>query len=134
MKCRKLLLKFCTVFFSLAGLTGTAVSQSKSVFLTWQQAFDDLKWLKFSLEYVHPRLYKYDDKKTVDARFVNLEREIGNKISGTDFLSLITKANAAVHCGHLYTIAQGELEKELLNKKVLPFYIKCINNHNRLPN
>jgi Peptidase family S41 len=129
MNCRKLLLKFCTVFFSLTGLTDTAISQTKSIFLTRQQALEDLKWLKFSLEYVHPRLYKYDDKKTVDARFGNLERKIENEISGTDFLSLITKANAEVHCGHLYTIAQGELEKELLNKKVLPFYIKCIGNN-----
>jgi len=109
MKFKKSLLRFLIVFFALTALSKAAVSQSKPIFLTKRQALEDLHWLRFSLEYVHPRLYKYDDKKTVDARFDSLEKVIGNKISGLDFLALITKANAKVHCGHLYTIAQGDL-------------------------
>lgn len=127
MKFLKLPLRFLIVFFALTDLNNPALSQSKPLSLTKSQALEDLYWLQFSLEYVHPRLYKYDDRKTVDVRFDSLEKVIGNKISGLDFLALITKANAKVHCGHLYTIARGGLSKEVSDKKVLPFYLKIIN-------
>ena len=41
---------------------------------------------------------------------------------------LVSRTNAAVHCGHLYTIPQGQLAKEVLEKKVLPFHIKVLEN------
>ena len=37
--------------------------------LTRAQALEDLSWLRRSLEYVYPSLYKYDDKAAVDKRF-----------------------------------------------------------------
>lgn len=126
MKFKKPLLRFLIVFFALMASSKITISQNTPIFLTKSQALEDLYWLRFSLEYVHPRLYKYDDKKTVDARFDSLGKGIGQKISGLDFLALITKANAKVHCGHLYTIAQGDLSKEVLKKKVLPFYIQVV--------
>jgi len=98
----------------------------QSLTLTKEQAIEDFKWLRFAVEYVHPRLYKYDDKKTVDTRFDGLSKQINNEISGLDFLALVSKANAAVRCGHLYTIPQGQLEREVLEKKVLPFHIKVL--------
>lgn len=127
MKFKKSLRRILIIFLALTTLSSATISQKKPILLTKSQALEDLHWLRFSLEYVHPRLYKYDDKKTVDARFDSLERAIRNKISGLDFLALITKANAKVHCGHLYTIAQGDLSKEVSDKKVLPFYVKVIN-------
>ncbi len=126
MKSEKLLLKQIPTLIVLAILTINSVAQNSSLSLTKKQALEDLHWLRFSLEYVHPRLYKYDEKKAVDARFDSLAMSMGNKISGLDFLALITKANAKVHCGHLYTIPQGGLGKEVLEKKVMPFYIKVI--------
>ncbi len=126
MKFKKSLLGILPIFLALTTISNDAISQNKPVFLTKSQVLEDLHWLRFSLEYVHPRLYKYDTKKTVDARFDSLEKVIGKKISGLDFLALITKANAKVHCGHLYTIAQGNLSNEVLKKKVLPFYIRIV--------
>lgn len=114
------------IFFSL--LTAALFAQDKKLLLTKQQAIEDFNWLRFSLEYCHPRLYKYDDKKTVQERFDSLKGLIGNEITGLDFLSLISKMNASVRCGHLYTIPQKELEREVLEKKVLPFYIKVLSN------
>ncbi|OJJ15361.1 hypothetical protein BKI52_38760 [marine bacterium AO1-C] len=97
--------------------------------LTQKEAQEDLKWLRFSLEYVHPRLYKYDDKPTVDRRFDQASRGIENSgISGVRFLSLVSKLNAKVNCGHLYTIPQYGLRKEVLGKKVMPFYVKVIDS------
>jgi hypothetical protein len=118
--------KFYIIFFSLTVLGNHAVSQNKTISLTKAQALEDIRWLRLSLDYVHPRLYKYDDKATVDSRFDSLRNTIGNRISGMDFLALVTKANAQVHCGHLYTIAQGDLGKQLSEKKVLPFYVKIV--------
>lgn len=106
--------------------TNYSKAQAQPLVLTKEQALQDFKWLRFALEYVHPRLYKYEDKKTVDARFDSLNKQIKTKISGLDFLALVSKANAAVHCGHLYTIPQGKLSEEILEKKVLPFHIKVL--------
>lgn len=100
--------------------------QGQPLTLTKEQANEDFKALRFALEYVHPRLYKYDDKRTVDARFDSLSGRINNDISGLDFLALVSRTNAAVRCGHLYTIPQGQLAKEVLVKKVMPFHIKIL--------
>jgi hypothetical protein len=113
----------------LVNLITTNVSgQDRPLILSKNEALEDFKWLRFSLEYCHPRLYKFDDKKTVDARFDSLSKLIGNEIEGLDFLGLVNTLNASVHCGHLYTIPQGKLEKEVLEKKVLPFYVRIADN------
>ena len=119
-------LRFLTVLLSILTITGNVISQDSSLMLTREQALEDFRWLRFSLEYVHPRLYKYDDKFTVNARFDSLMQLIRSDISGMDFLSLVTVTNATVHCGHLYSIPQGKLEREVLAKKVLPFHVKIL--------
>ncbi|HMF72914.1 MAG TPA: hypothetical protein VK616_15655 [Flavitalea sp.] len=53
--------------------------------MTKKQALEDFRWLRFSLDYVHPRLYKYGNKTTVDARFDSIGRSIHSNISGLDF-------------------------------------------------
>ena len=113
----------CRLIISMALtlLTLELFAQDNSAKLSKDHAIEDFNWLRFSLEYCHPRLYKYDDKKTVDARFDSLKNLVGNQITGLDFLSIVSKMNAAVHCGHLYTIPQQELEKQVIEKKVLPF-------------
>lgn len=111
------------LFLSFA-IASTAHSQP--LMLTKEQAMKDFQSLRFALEYVHPRLYKYDDKATVDKRFDSLASRIGNQISRLDFLALVSVANASVRCGHLYTIPQGELEKAILGKKIMPFHVRVI--------
>jgi hypothetical protein len=124
---RSVLIK--TYCFILSGFfVNTIFAQNSPVVLSKKEALEDFKWLRFSLEYCHPRLYKFDDKKTVDARFDSVAYLIGDTISGLDFLKLVAVLNASVHCGHLYTIPQGNLEKEVLQKKVMPFYVKILDN------
>jgi hypothetical protein len=84
------------VLFILPVSCTSLCAQEKPVSLTKAQAVEDFKWLRFALEYCHPRLYKYDDKKTVDARFDSLSSLIGNEVSGLDFLGLVSAANASV--------------------------------------
>lgn len=95
--------------------------------LSSQQAQEDFHWLRYALEYVHPRLYKFDNQKVFDARFDSLQQQLNTDISGLDFLAMVSRLNASVNCGHLYTIPQAELRTEVMEKKVLPFYIKVVN-------
>ncbi|RYF92068.1 MAG: hypothetical protein EOO00_07650, partial [Chitinophagaceae bacterium] len=115
-------------------LFNQAEAQDTPVTLTRQQALEDIHWLKFALEYCHPRLYKYDTKQTVDARFDSVTNLIKSTITGADFLNHVAGLNAAVRCGHLYTIPQQDLEKEILAKRIMPFYIKIINRNLHLFN
>ncbi|WP_422081928.1 S41 family peptidase [Ulvibacterium sp.] len=92
------------------------------------EAQEDINALRTALEYVHPRLYQYNNKENFDDRFDSIHKSLNGEISGLDFLSIVSKLNASVNCGHLYTIPQGNLENEVLNKKVLPFYFKVIGN------
>ncbi|MEM7379803.1 MAG: S41 family peptidase [Bacteroidota bacterium] len=94
--------------------------------LNQEQAREDIETLRTALEYVHPRLYQYNSKEFFDRRFDSTLTSLNAEVSGLDLLSMVSKINASVNCGHLYTIPQGDLEKEVLNKKVLPFYFKLI--------
>lgn len=99
--------------------------------LSIPDALEDLNWLQKSLEYIHPRLYKYTDKESLDSLFEASRRKIedaGEKILVLDLLSTVSKLNAQVNCGHLYTLPQFELKDEVLGKKVMPFYVKVIEN------
>lgn len=113
----------------LLGLICLSSKLSGQTTLTIQEARQDIDWLQKSLEYVHPRLYKYTEKVTLDGAFNNARSRIDNSkedISGLDFLSEVSKINAQVNCGHLYTIPQFELREEILRKKVMPFYVKVV--------
>jgi len=108
--------------FSAFFLSGQA-----PMLLTSKQAQEDFHWLQFALEYIHPRLYKFEDKEVFDARFDNFRKELNTDVTGLDLLAMVSQLNASVNCGHLYTIPQAELQAEVLEKKVLPFYIKVVN-------
>lgn len=99
----------------------------RTLVLSSQQAQEDFHWLQYALEFVHPRLYKFDDKAVFNTRFDSLKRHLNTDITGLDFLAMVSQLNASVNCGHLYTIPQAELQAEVLEKKVLPFYIKVVN-------
>ncbi|MEK6154037.1 S41 family peptidase [Flavobacteriaceae bacterium 3-367] len=105
-----------------------ALTAQNPVVLSKEEAMEDFKWLRTSLEYVHPRLYKYDSREAFDSRFDSAYNSIRDSTTGLDFLSMVSKINASVNCGHLYTIPQGKLKEQVLNKKVLPLYLKVINN------
>jgi hypothetical protein len=55
-------------------------------------------------------------------------KQLNKEISGLDFLAIVSRTNAAMRSGHLYTIPQGQLAMEVLEKKVLPFHIKVLEN------
>lgn len=115
-------------FVLLCYLAGQFLTAQTPMQLSKVEAREDIETLRTALEYVHPRLYQYDSKEIFDSRFDSIYKSLNSGISGLDLLSTVSKINASVNCGHLYTIPQGNLEKEVLNKKVLPFYLKVIGN------
>lgn len=98
--------------------------------LSRDQVLEDFDWLTFSLDHVHPRLYKFESKAIVQDRFGSVRNSLLDKdsISSLDFLSLISRLNATVNCGHLYTIPQDDLREVVLGKMVLPFQIKILDD------
>ncbi|PRX53989.1 S41 family peptidase [Flagellimonas meridianipacifica] len=97
--------------------------------ITKEEAKEDVVWLQKALEYVHPRIYKYNTKKSFDSIFGKAHKKIeasNNSILAIDVLSEVSKINAHINCGHLYTIPQFELEQEILAKKVMPFHVKIL--------
>ncbi|MEL7424811.1 MAG: S41 family peptidase [Bacteroidota bacterium] len=97
--------------------------------LTAEQASEDLQCLQRALEHVHPRLYKYTSKDSFNVLFHAVHQESTAGISGLDFLAQVNRINAAVNCGHLYTIPQAELREEVQQHKVVPFRIKVIEDN-----
>ncbi|MEM8892166.1 MAG: hypothetical protein AAGD28_29575, partial [Bacteroidota bacterium] len=94
-----------------------------------EEAQKDIDWLQTALTYIHSRLYKYSSTEKFDSLFQAAKTEIASseaEVLALDLLSIISKINAEVNCGHLYTIPQFELQEEILQKKVLPFYFKVI--------
>ena len=115
------------IFVLIAFLSNVGLLLAQSSFLlNKKEAQEDLDCLQNALEYIHPRLYKYTDKPTKDALFEQASDEIRGSISSTDLLRLVSKINAQVNCGHLYTIPQFELGEEIQNKQVMPFFIRFI--------
>ncbi|MEM6379569.1 MAG: hypothetical protein AAF705_15290, partial [Bacteroidota bacterium] len=114
-----LLLSFIGPSFHVQGQTTLSI----------QEAREDIDWLQKSLEYIHPRLYKYTEKATFDSLFNHVRSRVDQSseaLLGLDLLSEVSKINAQVNCGHLYTIPQFELREAILQKKVLPFYVKVL--------
>lgn len=119
---------FCWQWLLLVCLCGNSISVHAQLILPKEQANEDLACLQTALEHVHPRLYKYTSKTTLDSLFNEVQSNIQRELSGLDLLSQISIINAQVNCGHLYTIPQGELREEVQNKMVMPFYVKVLAN------
>lgn len=119
---RKFFFILCAICLSFSGYCQSILSKT--------QALEDFDWLAFSLDHVHPRLYKYESKDIVQSRFDSVRNVLSSKdsIPALDFLSLVSKLNSKVNCGHLYTIPQGGLKDVVLKKKVLPFQVKILHN------
>ncbi|MEL6538435.1 MAG: S41 family peptidase [Bacteroidota bacterium] len=118
---RTILLAYIVVF--LASLPMAAQTSSA---LSAAEAQEDLATLRFALEYTHPRLYKYEDRATFEHRWDSAYATLTDSISGVDFLRLVSRLNAQVNCGHLYTIPQGDLSQTLANRPVMPVYVKLV--------
>ena len=114
----------CYLFLALLVLVPT-ISWAQ-LRLSPEQASEDLQCLQRALEHIHPRLYKYTSQDSFATLFAAAHQRSEAGLSGLDFLAQVSRINAAVNCGHLYTLPQGELREEVLQQKVAPFRVKVI--------
>lgn len=68
--------------------------------LSAEQASRDIALLRRALETVHPGLYRYSDKPTIDAAFARLEAAAAVPISELGLHAEIARLLAAIHCDH----------------------------------
>ncbi|MCG9791141.1 S41 family peptidase [Flavobacterium algicola] len=89
--------------------------------VTVQQLHSDIDYTYKKLQQLHPNLYGYVDKKTLDFKFDSLKKTITIPLKPVDFYKKLSPIVASVHQGHtqLYgpTVAFTKKEtKELLKK------------------
>lgn len=68
--------------------------------LSAEQASRDVALLRRALETVHPGLYRYSDKPTIDAAFARLEAAAAAPITELALHAEVARLLAAIHCDH----------------------------------
>ncbi|GAB3163329.1 S41 family peptidase [Telluribacter humicola] len=78
----------------------TAEKYLTSRALTARQLTDDLDYLRESLEGIHPGLYWYTDKASLDRAFEQLLSKLPKTASEAEFFRLLSPVIEQIHCGH----------------------------------
>lgn len=92
----------------------------------------DFEIMRRSYEQMHPGLYKYQSKETIDAAFENCKKALNKDQTLTEAYLHIHQLTASFKCGHAYPnfFNQEEfLKKEVFEQKnTLPFHFKIIDD------
>lgn len=98
---------------------------------TAQQLQADFAVLKKSYETLHPGLYKYADKATIDGYFAECQQALNHDQSLTDTYLAIMKLTARFKCGHSYPNfynQEGDVKALFEQKNCLPFWFRLVDN------
>lgn len=69
-----------------------------------QQLQEDLKVLRNVLEEVHPGLYRYSTKKTIDSLFDSLYQEINHPLTEIEFYRIVNRMVIPIRDEHTFTL------------------------------
>lgn len=85
---------------------------------TARQLTEDLAYLQESLEKIHPGLYWYTDKASLDRAFSQLRSTLPKTTSEAEFYQLLSPLIEQIHCGHteLYPAKATEEYRALVGK------------------
>ncbi|GAB3639663.1 S41 family peptidase [Spirosoma arcticum] len=98
---------------------------------TAQQLQADFAVLRKSYETLHPGLYKYADKTTIDGYFAECQQALNHDQSLTDAYLTILKLTARFKCGHSYPNfynQEGDVKTLFEQKNCLPFWFRLVDN------
>ncbi len=98
---------------------------------TAQQLQADFAVLKKSYETLHPGLYKYADKATIDGYFAECQASLNHDQSLTEAYLAIMKLTAQFKCGHSYPNfynQEGDVKALFGKKNCLPFWFRLVEN------
>jgi hypothetical protein len=117
--------KLYVILFCLAATIATAQTMIAAKDL--QADFDILRK---SYETLHPGLYKYEDKATIDGYFEACKKALDHDQTVQEAYLNFTKLTAKFKCGHSYANFYNQeefIKKELFeNKTALPFHFRLI--------
>ncbi len=98
---------------------------------TARQLQADFAVLRKSYETLHPGLYKYADKATIDRYFAECQASLNHDQSLTDAYLAIMKLTAQFKCGHSYPNfynQEGDVKALFEQKDCLPFWFRLVEN------
>lgn len=93
---------------------------------------NDFEIIRKSYEQMHPGLYKYQSKKTIDAAFETCKKALNKDQTLTEAYLTIHQLTSSFKCGHAYPNffnQENFLKKEVFEQKnALPFHFKIIDD------
>ena len=108
----------------------TCAAPAQKLFTT-QQLQADFTVLRKSYETLHPRLYKYADKVTIDDYFAECQQALNHDQSLAGAYLTIMKLTARFKCGHSYPNfynQEGDVKAMFEQKNCLPFWFRLVDN------
>jgi C-terminal processing protease CtpA/Prc len=120
----------------LLGIASPLSAQSIPGTLSAEQAVQDARILKRTLQALHPALTKYRTQAEMDAAFARFEQRAGKAGSAADLYLAATELAASIRCGHTWTNVlnqEGAAKAALLDRAdKLPFTLKLAANRWRV--
>ncbi len=94
------------------------------------QLKEDFDIFKRTLKAIHPGIYRYQTKESLEKLFVEYEAKLKQPMSEGEFFKLISQLTNQIYCGHTFAnpYNQDSLVRERLfnGKNYLPFYFQII--------
>lgn len=98
--------------------------------LTPEAERTDVRVLRKALEEIHPQLYRYTDKPTIDRAFATLEADASKGMTEGEFFKRVSQITTLAHCGQTWTnpLNQDEafIKRNFDRQHFLPFYFRFI--------
>lgn len=88
--------------------------------LSSEQLNADLAFLKESLQKMHPGIYWYSDKKTIDGQFESVRQKINKGVTRKEFFLLLGPLIEKIHCGHTELLPLTSSEASDLSTPLFP--------------
>lgn len=88
-----------------------------------KQLQEDFLIFRKVLEETHPGLYRYTDKKTLDAYFDNAFKRLNREMTEREFFPIVASIVSAIKCGHTRSNPSSELMSYL---KTFPLNLRFI--------
>ena len=98
-----------------------ALQQRGGSAFTAAQLREDVDYLKETLEKVHPGLYWYTDKTTLESEFRTVGNSLKKQNTELEFQHLISPLIEKIHCGHTVVLpSMAKAENQKLHAKQFP--------------
>lgn len=107
-------------------------NKQPAVNLSVQQLQDDFAVFKKTLIAIHPGIYRYNTRESLEKDFAELQNKLQTSMSESEFFILISQFLQKLKCGHTYANFYNQdtkLKERLFNQRTyLPFYFQIVDD------